>query len=120
MCHTVQAKIGRAASFNSPAGLWPLPPQRGIPPEPLVRQSSARQFGARQRGGEEGRVRGGLPHIFSTLSLNASTPRSSSPASTPRGRASFEGVLQDDGRQFPQKVSFRRKQTRLQRACSIS
>ena len=90
--------MGRAASVNSPEGLWPPPPQRGLPPQflkPVVRSSSGGEFGSRSRGcGEEGRVRGGLPRISSVPSLlagNTSSPNASnisSPAPAAQSSAS--------------------------------
>lgn len=95
----LQAKIGRAASFNSPNGLWPLPPQR-LEEKP-VRQSSSTALGSRNRGGEEGRVRGGLPRVASTLSATGSLISHSSAtslANTPNSscRHSLETQLSEE------------------------
>lgn len=87
--------MGRAASFNSPEGIWQVPHEKQE--EPLVRQSSGHKFGSRSRGGEEGRVRGGLPRVSSTLSVSGShlsrspsTSLATSPASSRRQSAEWE------------------------------
>lgn len=96
----VQAKIGRAASVNSPYGLIPPSPP---PPPPLPTFGSFSRLssigsagrlgsgGSRaSSGGEEGRVRGGIPRAVSVPSaLMGLIPQTPSPESPVSLTASF-------------------------------
>lgn len=69
-----------------------------------MRQSSAIDFGSCNRGGEEGRVRGGLPRVSSTLSVTDShlsrsptASRTDTPGSSRRASADFDRLAEREG-----------------------